>query len=248
MITKDDKVAVLVCGEYRTFDVAVAPTWKKFNKLPNFNLYFSTWNHSYQGNDLLDIHYRQDITEDSIKMYFDKNVYVNIMNLETELSGENISHSKYLLGADLAMSIHLQNLLTKITSDETEWDYIIITRPDLLISNIDTNFTFNNDIIYTPINSIMKEIICDTFFMGKRDVMFDFIKHIIKTHSYEHAKIKELQINKTFQFEELPTIETQIIRPNSRNHIGKYDKLSMRLAQTLFNEYDLEKSQIWNGE
>lgn len=246
MITNDDNVAVLVCGEYRTFDVAIQNSWNTFKNLTNFHLYFSTWDYSYQGNDLLNIHYKENINEESIKKYFDKDIYVNVMNLEKGMPHHNVSHSKNLNYSTAAISIHLRKLREVFIGGEYKWDYIIVTRPDLLISDINLNYNYLSDIIYTPKDALSDDdIIHDTFFMGRNTIMIDFINHIERNNAYEHTKLRKIQRNGIFKFNQIPTLETQIIRPNCRD-ITK--KLTFKIAQDKFKEFDEERELLWKIE
>jgi len=244
MITEKSNVLVLICGEYRTFDVAINHSWNQFKTLPNFHLYFSTWDFSYQGNDLLDIHYKEDIKEESIKKYFDKEVYVNVMNLEKNMPNHNISHSKTLEYSNDAVSIHLRKLTEISSQGEYQWDYIILTRPDLLVSDIDLMYDYKDDTIYTPYGALNDDnIIHDTFFIGKSKLMRDFICYLERNNAYEHHRLKNVQNNRIFKFNQIPTLQTQIIRPNCRNI---NTKLTFKIAQDKFREYDMEKELIFN--
>ena len=240
-MNKESKIAVLVCGEYRTFDIAVTHSWNQFKNSPNFKIYFSTWDYSYQGNNLLNIHYKENINNDSIKKYFNKDVYVNVMNLQDEMSKFNIVHDMYLSHGESALPIHLKKILKNV--DFNEFDYIVLTRPDLFISDINMDLDYHDDIIYTPMGGVSSDIMMDTFFMGKCSTMINFIDTIILNNSLTHELLKKLDTNKLFKFKEIDLFGVEIIRPNCRNIS---EPLTLKMLNRKFKEYDMEKELLWN--
>ena len=123
-----DRIAILLYGEYRTFDIV--NTFWNFKENQNIDFYFSTWNFSYQGNDELKIDYKEKITTNSFTKYFKQNIpFLNIMDLETEMGNYNCKHEKYIKYNEKAVPIHLGYFLEMM--DTTSYDYIVLTRPDV---------------------------------------------------------------------------------------------------------------------
>lgn len=113
------KTAVLIFGEFREFEIA-QKSWTFLNKI-DYDLYISTWNYSYEENELLGIHLREDVTPDRILKYF-PNATINI---EDEFY--SISPTK--------MTYHWRKLFNMVTISGKEYNNILLMRPDIVLYN-----------------------------------------------------------------------------------------------------------------
>ncbi len=241
-----DRIAILLYGEYRTFDVV--NTFWDFKENQNIDFYFSTWNFSYQGNDELNIHHKEKITTNSFTKYFKQNIpFLNIMDLETEMSAFNCTHEKYIKYDEKGVPIHLRHLLEMM--DMTSYDYIVLTRPDVFFNLSNAHkFTLKEDEIgvNSPLPTQLDnqpyaqiDIIHDLFFYGRGNIMHEFIRKAKNYNQWGHECIKDFYISKTFKFKEV-ILDSVIVRPNCRN----VDNLTLTEIRRLGYEFNKEKSNF----
>lgn len=132
------KIAVLISGEYREFDI-VHKTWP-FLKWQDVDIYVSTWNITTETNTRLDI----NIVESVDLARFQKHVSVRAASID---SPKDISHNNKMLD-------RWKTGLELINNSGVHYDVIIIIRPDLYLDFNDNdfrNFISNLDVrsIYT---------------------------------------------------------------------------------------------------
>tara|TARA_B100000900_G_scaffold214182_1_gene181399 strand:- start:767 stop:1510 length:744 start_codon:yes stop_codon:yes gene_type:complete len=231
-----DSIAILLYGEYRTFDVV--NTFWDFKENQNIDFYFSTWNFSYQGNDELKIDYKEKITTNSFTKYFKENIpFLNIMDLETEMGMYNCKHEKYIKYHEKAVPIHLRHFLEMM--DTTSYDYIVLTRPDVFfdLNNLHKLSLEENEIGVD--SSLTNDIIHDLFVCGRGNIMYEFIRKAKNYNQWGHECLKDFYDNKTFKFKSV-NASSVIVRPNCRNVDNlRYDKI-MKLK----DEFNKEKTNF----
>lgn len=115
------KVAVLVFGVYREFDIAVK-SWEFLNEL-DCDVYFSTWDKSFQENKNMNITIDEVITEDKIRNHI-PNATIDILN-EQDFPHLNTSTKK--------MINHMKNSLRLMKESGKYYDQIMMVRPDAFI-------------------------------------------------------------------------------------------------------------------
>lgn len=234
-----DKIAFLLYGEYRTFDVS-NKFWD-FKENSNIDFYFSTWNYSFQGNDKLNINHKENISSNSITKYFEKNIpFINIMDLQIEMNNYSVKHEKYLTFCEKAVPIHLRYLQKMLGN---KWyDYIILSRPDVIFNNLKSLKKYNKEDneILIPHGSISEEIVHDLFFCGNNKVMNDFINKSIDYNNWGHEFIHYLYTNDKFKFKEVFNFNVNIVRPNCR----QVENLDTQQIYKLGKLFDKEKEMI----
>jgi hypothetical protein len=109
------KVAVLVYGMYREFDIAVK-SWKFLQEIDN-DVYFSTWNTSMQKNKRLDIAIDEEVSRDRIT----KHIPTAIVNVESDTLP--LSNPQKLI-------YHWKQCLRMMKESGKHYDIIMLTRPD----------------------------------------------------------------------------------------------------------------------
>jgi len=235
-----DRIAILLYGEYRTFDIV--NTFWEFKENKNIDFYFSTWNFSYQGNDELKIDYKEKITTNSLNKYFKRNIpFVNIMDMEKKMDNYDCKHEKYIPHHEKGVPIHLRSLLKMM--DTTSYDYIVLSRLDVYFdSNLLKNFSLKEDEIGAASSITTNDIIHDLFFYGKGNIMYEFIRKACEYNHWGHGCIQEFHDNKTFKFKSV-NANPVIVRPNCRN----VDNLTYDKIMGLKDEYNKEKARTWRN-
>lgn len=174
------RIAVVISGEYRTFDMAVKTM--PFLQADNVDIYFSTWNMSVQVNVDLDVNITEHITVEKIERAI----------APKKLTGCNIQpRSKY----DFAKCRYNTQMidrwkwgLTLVKNSKVEYDVIMLMRPDLgfrqiynpdYFTSLDQFLDMPDDIIMTAWNQEGKEPrMDDVLFIGKAKSMMDTILSI----------------------------------------------------------------------
>lgn len=124
------KLAVLISGEYRKFDVCR----KTMNFLNNadIDVYVSTWDKTIYSNKLINLYTEELVTEERILKDLKRDATIKIDN---HSSLDNMKYNskminRWLTGFEL------------IKNSGIHYDYIIVMRPDLFFENIH-NFDLN---------------------------------------------------------------------------------------------------------
>jgi hypothetical protein len=111
------KLAVLVYGMYREFDIAVK-SWDFLNHIDS-DVYFSTWDKSVQKNNRLNITIDEEVSEERIK----KHIPNAVTSVQSEDGFMDLTNPQKLI-------YHWKNCLKMVKESGKEYDLIMITRPD----------------------------------------------------------------------------------------------------------------------
>lgn len=213
------KIAVLVYGMYREFDIA----FKSWNFLEKFDcdVYFSTWTRSKQKNNRLGI-----VIDETIDI---NRILEKIPNAKIAIEDDVYSH---LHNAE-KMIFHWKKCLNMVENSNINYDYLILTRPDnFTIFNLNENDLIQNfaeDKIY-GLDQIIKNnddlFVQDIFFIGKFNTMIKLIKNIpekidvnenngsIHFHLSKHILLNGLSVEK------IPNLVVVTVRANARDLKG----------------------------
>lgn len=150
-----NKIAVLISGEYRTFDIAI--TTMPFLQEENVDVYFSTWNQSEQVFPELDLNIVEPITSARIKAALAPKVPKGIsLDKHEKYDGSYRYNTK--------MIDRWQRGLNLIKCSKVQYDYIVVMRPDVAFMYLGRNKHFfrslndfhdqiNPDVLYTCWNN-----------------------------------------------------------------------------------------------
>jgi hypothetical protein len=121
------KLALLIGGEYRNFSQQF-PTWKFLDQI-DYDIFMSTWSQSNVSTDKLVVRpewTRESITKEKILSVVGKTpIYLNV---EHEINFEHRGNKQIY---------HWQRLLIALINLHKDYDYAIITRPDVEIKQPD---------------------------------------------------------------------------------------------------------------
>jgi hypothetical protein len=209
------KIAVLIYGMYREFDIAIS-SWDFLKKL-DCDVYFSTWSTSKQRNKKLDIIVDEEVTE--------KRILDHVKNARISISDDIFSE----LTNPEKMIFHWKSGLEMIKKHNIKYDYLMLTRPDNYFAfNIDDSYTgmnFSGDSIYglEEIRNTDDELfIQDIFFLGKFELMQRLIENIPRrlnkkeyNGSIHHHLAKHILLN-GLEVKKIPKISVVTVRANSR--------------------------------
>lgn len=175
------KVAVLVFGEYRTFETAIK-TWNcKF--WDDVDYYMSTWDYSIEPMDrvkhLVTNKWKTDVDENFIKNNL-PNVNLKITNSNSKEYIENHDTNK--------MIYHWKTLYNMVIDSGKEYDCIFLVRPDAYFF-IQPSFFENakKNILYSA-NEI-NDGAHDIFFFGYGNLVLDFLKNIPSKMNNIHTEL-----------------------------------------------------------
>jgi hypothetical protein len=113
------KIAVLVSGEYREFDLA-HKNWKFLN-YPNVDCYFSTWDITKEKNLKLNIDIEEEVTLSRIEKFIKLKDY-NIENQDVL----NLDYIK-------KMFYHWDRVIDLMEKSQIAYDIAILIRPDIIL-------------------------------------------------------------------------------------------------------------------
>ena len=212
------KIAVLVYGQYRDFDISIT-TWDFINHL-DCDFYFSTWNKSNQTSEKLNISSSFNVNEDMIKKF--------IPNSKISILDESI-----ILDTGIALEentrkiiYHWKNGLKMIRESNVDYDMIFLLRFDTIFT-IDCEYNevlkLNEEktLYYDGRGDVESKTVSDLFFISKFDVLSEFIDNLNDDSSNIHVELSNtislLNLNLKSPIDKL---NFQIIRPNVRelNH------------------------------
>lgn len=223
-----NKIAVLVCGQFREFNVAVK-SWGLFFDL-NCDFYFSTWNKSSQSKFKWPTYLNNVESEVTKEMITDKisNAIVSILNEDKYNHIHKITDKQIL---------HWKNALKMCCDSVVEYDVIIVMRPDMFFDFFDLKRyvdNLKNQEIKT--NNSPLNFFDDTFFMGKFDTIKTFIENVneLKLQSIHEDLFKhliDLGINLDFLGEEVNLTE---VRPSDGAYKDNVDFASILLSKNEF--------------
>ena len=182
------KVAILVFGEYRTFETAIK-TWNcRF--WDDVDYYMSTWDTSIEPMDrvkhLVTTKWKTDVDENFIKNNL-PNVNLKITNSNSKEYIENHDTNK--------MIYHWKILYDMVISSGKEYDCIFLVRPDTYffiqpsffdITKVDTLYTFNE----------VNEGVHDIFFFGYGNIVLEFLKDVPDKMGNIHVELANFLKNK----------------------------------------------------
>lgn len=167
------KIALLIGGEFRTF-FSCLPAWKNLSNL-QIDFFISTWSKTYIYSDRYDS-YDENFTKDDNPNFYSTVDSANIktllgdqlkfLNLEEEIKFEHRGNKQIY---------HWHKLLCNLINVADNYDYAIITRPDLevifhdksFLQKVDTNKIYGSSALVVsepPIPFVLN--IHDVFFMS----------------------------------------------------------------------------------
>lgn len=140
------KVAVIVYGEFREFDTLIK-YWDFLDKI-DYDLYFSTWDYSFQENKYLNIKRERNITEDMVKEILPNSKFsiLKLSEYTDKFKDGGYQNAK-------KVTVHLKNLVKMMRESEKKYDLVITTRTDnFTVFNLN-NITLNemskkSDVLY----------------------------------------------------------------------------------------------------
>ena len=194
-----NKIAVLVCGQLREFNIAFT-SWSPLLDL-NCDFYFSTWNKSSQSKKKW-VNYLNIETEVTKNMITESipNAIVSILN---EDEYDHFNHFKKYKITDKQI-LHWKNSLNMCLDSGIEYDVVIVTRPDVFFELFDLE-NFINDLKENRIGvnkNRPPNFFEDIFFMGKFKTIKRFIENIkeheitdVHTDLYKHL----IHLNMSFK-------------------------------------------------
>jgi len=216
------KIAIIVYGMYREFDIAVK-SWKFIND-PAFDFYFSTWNKSIQKCQPLGYDLNEDIVPEMISKHI-PNAVIDIVdenNVEFDFSG---------LGNGLInstkMIYHWKNGLKLIKESGKEYDLVVLMRPDSYMMLNDDGIKklkkcFLDDRIYgcnyIHITGPEHYFLIDTFFCGT----FHNISKLIETLPNKitmniHTELAKHILSLGLYVDAVSEFNSAVVRPNVRD-------------------------------
>jgi hypothetical protein len=204
------KLAVLVYGMYREFDIAVK-SWDFLNNIDS-DVYFSTWNKSAQKNIRLSINVDEDVTEERIK----KHIPNAITSVQSEDNFRELSNPQKLI-------YHWKNCLKMVKDSDKEYDLIMLTRPDnykAISQPHQRLFKYNKPNTIYGLEKIIfssnEPFIQDIFFIGNFDVMTNLIETIPSTITSIHQDLSKHILELGYVVETVEHITMATTRANVR--------------------------------
>jgi len=182
------KIAILIFGEYRTFETAVK-TWNcRFWN--NVDYYMSTWDTSIEPMErvthLVDSRWETKVDEEFIRKSL-PNVNLKVTSSDSEDYIKNHDTNKMLY--------HWKTLYNMVASSGEEYDCIFLIRPDtyFFVNPSFFEVTGKNK-LYTSAK-IQNESAHDIFFFGYGNILLEFLKNVPKQMDVIHKNLAEYLLN-----------------------------------------------------
>jgi tRNA A-37 threonylcarbamoyl transferase component Bud32 len=212
------KIAVLISGDYREFEIA-HKSWK-FVGNPNVDFYFSTWEQTKQVNENLGIYIKETVSEDIIRKFLPNCKGIDIGSTLIEDS----------LDTNGSKMINRWKTAVRLLRDSGFiYDVCIIIRPDLFLDY--NSHVFNkwldkveDGVLYTlSSNTTITYLIQDMIIIGNQNTVTKIeslseysIKHPYDIH-YWLAKNLSGIFNRIEKIDGIGDGEYEVVRPNCRN-------------------------------
>jgi len=225
------KIAVIVYGMYREFDIAVK-SWK-FIGDSDFDFYFSTWSKSIQKCEPLGYDLNEDVTPEMISKHIPNAVIdiVNEDNVEFDFNG---------LGPGLInstkMIYHWKNGLKLTKESGKEYDLIVLMRPDSYMILDDDGIKklkecSLDDRIYgcnfIHITGIKHYFLIDTFFCGTSHNISKLIDILPNKITFNiHTELAKYILSLGFFVDAVSEFNFPVVRPNIRD-LEKNEELNV---------------------
>lgn len=225
------KIAIIVYGMYREFDIAVK-SWN-FIEDSDFDFYFSTWSKSIQKCEHLGYDLNEDITPEMILKHI-PNAVINIVNednVEFDFNGlaqELINSTK--------MIYHWKNGLKLIKESGKEYDLIVLMRPDSYMMLNDDGIKklkkcSSPDRIYgcnfIQITGIENYFLIDTFFCGTSHNISKLIDTLPNKITFNiHTELARHILSLGLYVDAVENFNGAVVRPNVRD-IEKNETLNV---------------------
>jgi hypothetical protein len=204
------KLAILVYGMYREFDIAVK-SWDFINHIDS-DVYFSTWNKSSQKNLKLGIVVDEEVTEERIKTHLP----TATTSVQCEDGFMNLTNPQKLI-------YHWKNCLKMVKESGNKYDLIMLTRPD---SYKDISKPYNRLLKYNKPNTIYgldkmtlnnnEPFIQDIFFIGNFNVMSNLIETIPTNITSIHQDLSKHILNLGYVVDTVENVFMATLRANVR--------------------------------
>jgi tRNA A-37 threonylcarbamoyl transferase component Bud32 len=215
----EKRIAVLVSGEYREFEIA-HKSWEFINN-PNVDFYFSTWEISKQKNPKLGIGVKENITEHDIRKYLPNCRNIDIGS-ELKLRISNKTNGQRMVNRWIK-SIEM------VQASGIDYDICIIIRPDLFLTYDSSLFyewldTIEDNCIYTLSDlSTLEYFVQDLILISSRKSITNLLKlpvSDLREQKDIHQWLGKELIKIFHQIRQITGIKCSdfsIVRPNSRN-------------------------------
>lgn len=225
MLQNHKKVAVLIAGEIREFNVA-HQFWPFLN-IPDVDIYMSTWSTSK---------YENPIDKKTVVECVDR------FSLEKTLNFKNIIIED--LPDKFCWPIHLylykiRGLIKSVLAENISYDVVIIIRPDLIFKIFPEHDLVNHilenvktdDVIHTITNNFKiadTKLTCDALMIGTLNTFKKFLDFIPDNNLGNISNLEIMDIhgffgtsyyNNNIEVENLPIYKWTIARPTSREKI-----------------------------
>jgi D-beta-D-heptose 7-phosphate kinase/D-beta-D-heptose 1-phosphate adenosyltransferase len=215
------KVAILIFGEYRTFE-SVVRSWN-CRHWDNVDYYMSTWDYSLEPVErqrfILDWKDEKWANEDFIKKTLPG------VNLKIHNSNSKDYQTKHDTNK---MVFHWKILYQMVIESDKKYDYIFLIRTDSLFFIEESFFkTTEPEILY--LDDITEEGIHDIFFFGWGDVILEFIKNCPENINNPHLELKEYIDTK---------LKYKYVGTNEKSIKGRHYRLIRSNMQHLFDSID----------
>lgn len=118
------KIAILITGEYRTFDICRKSLL--FLNDPNVDVYVSTWNKTTYLNPKINLRKTEDVSLERIHRTLNRSAVIKIEDADS-FPKEKKYNSR--------MIHRWKQGIALIENSGVSYDYIVVTRPDILFNN-----------------------------------------------------------------------------------------------------------------
>tara|TARA_B110000858_G_scaffold139004_1_gene157857 strand:- start:131 stop:856 length:726 start_codon:yes stop_codon:yes gene_type:complete len=240
------KVAVLILGEFREFDIAVE-SWS-FKNYDHIDYQISSWNTSNQGG------INENVTEESFTKHLSNVEHIKIWEKTQYYTDTAVD---YLTDTTQAFRFHFMYMYEELIQPKNKkYDYIFITRPDLWyatdskILSIPFFKQIEDDTIYTlgplePPTNESQGFVNDILFYGKSKEMIEFL-NLVQYQPINHQHAAKA-IHENFKHKESTIRGVNIVRPNVRN-VDDKSLLNIKTIRRLDDEFCEYKEKRWNNK
>jgi hypothetical protein len=211
------KMAVLINGEFREFEIAVQ-SWNFMNDI-DCDFYVSTWSKCIQKNKNLNIHIEEEITEERIKKIL-PNANISISNInDYDFSFETSWHNAKQI-------FHWKNTVRMMKESGVQYDSVMMTRPDNYINcAFPSNdfLTMNEEkTLYGPLaihvsGPDKQYFVLDFFFVGSMESISKMVETLPDRMDLNiHGELSRHILNLDMFVKPIQNFRQTVVRPSVR--------------------------------
>ena len=228
------KMAVLINGEFREFEIAVK-SWKFINEI-DCDFYVSTWSKCIQKNKNLGIYIEEEVTEERIRKIL-PNANILISNIDDyDFSFETSWHNAKQI-------FHWKNTVRMMKESRIQYDSVMMTRPDNYLGyafdskdylNMNEEKTLHGPLAIHVSGPNKEYFVLDFFFVGSIDSISKMVETLPDIMNDNiHGVLSKHILNLDMFVKPIQNFTQVLVRPTVR----EYENIDLNIINEKYWEW-----------